>query len=124
MARTRSWRRVFNRHIGLGTAGLGTLIVLSSFLFLDNLFAWYATVMLGLLVVMAGFLYAAYPVLTSERRFLALRAEVDNFVFLVRQLNSAATPRSGEAPLEEVKSAMIESVERMAALAGKETSRG
>jgi hypothetical protein len=120
MARKGNWRRVFNRHVGLGTAILGTLIVLSSFLFLDNPFAWYATVMVGLLVVMAGFLYAAYPVLTSERRFLALRDEVDNFMFLVRQLNNAATARSGDAALEEVKSAMIESVERMAALAGKE----
>jgi len=120
MARNGSWRRLFNRYVGLGTAVLGTLIVLSSFLFLDNLFAWYATVMAGLLVVMAGFLYAAYPLLTSERRFVELREEVDNFMFLVRQLNNAATASSGAAALEEVKSAMIESVQRMADLAGKE----
>jgi hypothetical protein len=93
-------------------------IVLSSFLFLDNLFAWYATVIVGLLIVLAGFLYGAHPFLTSERRFHALRNEVDRFIGLVRRLNSAAAENQQEE-FQKAKAEMLASVERMAELAGK-----
>jgi hypothetical protein len=95
-------------------------IVLSSFLFLSNLFAWYATIMIGLLIVLAGFLYGAHPFLTSERRYFALREEVDRFIILVRKLNAAAIAAGGGGEFEQVKAEMLKSVERMAELAGKE----
>ncbi|UCC71852.1 MAG: hypothetical protein JSV86_15970 [Gemmatimonadota bacterium] len=115
-----SWRRTFNKYIGLGTAVLGMAIVLSSFLFLRNLFAWYATIMIGLLIVLAGFLYGAHPFLTSERRYFALREEVDRFIDLVRRLNAAAVAVGTEGEFEQVKVEMLKSVERMAELAGRE----
>jgi hypothetical protein len=115
-----SWRRSFNKYIGLVTAVVGMAIVLSSFLFLRNLFAWYATIMVGLLIVLAGFLYGAHPFLTSERRYFALREEVDRFIDLVRKLNAAALAAGGSAEFEQVKAEMLKSVERMADLAGKE----
>jgi hypothetical protein len=115
-----SWRRSFNKYVGLGTAILGMVIVLSSFLFLRNLFAWYFTVIVGLIVVLTGFLYGAHPFLTSERKFHALRAEVDGFIGLVRRLNTAATAAGSPEELERVKAEMMISVERMADLAGKE----
>lgn len=116
-----SWRRNFNKYIGLITAIIGMAIVLSSFLFLRNLFAWYATIMVGLLIVLAGFLYGAHPFLTSERRYFALREEVDRFINLVRKLNAAAVAAGGGgAEFELVKAEMLKSVERMADLAGKE----
>lgn len=113
------WRRAINKYIGLVTAIAGMGVVLSSFLFLDNLFAWYTTVIVGLLVVLAGFLYGAHPFLTSERRFNALRKEVDGFIGLVRRLNAAAT-ESQQEEFEQVKAEMLASVERMTELAGKE----
>lgn len=116
-----SWRRSFNKYIGLVTAIIGMAIVLSSFLFLRNLFAWYATIMVGLLIVLAGFLYGAHPFLTSERRYFALREEVDRFIDLVRKLNAAAVAAGGGEEFEQVKSEMLKSVERMADLAGKES---
>ena len=115
-----NWRRIINKYIGLATAIVGMAIVLSSFLFLRNLFAWYATIMIGLLVVLAGFLYGAHPFLTSERRYYALREEVDRFIALVRRLNAAATAAGGEQEFEAVKAEMLRSVERMSELAGKE----
>jgi hypothetical protein len=118
------WRRSFNKYIGLVTAILGMAIVLSSFLFLRNLFAWYATIMVGLLIVLAGFLYGAHPFLTSERRYFALREEVDRFINLVRKLNAAALAAGGSAEFEQVKAEMLKSVERMADLAGKEGEAG
>ena len=115
-----NWRRIINKYVGLITAIGGMAIVLSSFLFLRNLFVWYATIMVGLLIVLAGFLYGAHPFLTSERRYFALREEVDRFIGLVRQLNAAATAEGAENEFEQVKSAMLKSVERMADTAGKE----
>ncbi|MGD2152968.1 MAG: hypothetical protein PVG79_06835 [Gemmatimonadales bacterium] len=115
-----SWRRSINKYVGLVTAIIGMAIVLSSFLFLSNLFAWYATIMIGLLIVLAGFLYGAHPFLTSERRYFALREEVDRFIILVRKLNAAAIAAGGGGEFEQVKAEMLKSVERMAELAGKE----
>ncbi len=115
-----NWRRTVNRYAGLGSAILGMAIIMSSFLFLDNLFAWYATVIIGLLVVLGGFLYGAHPFLTSERRHFELRAEVDRFIALVRRLNTAAMAAGSEEEFERVKTEMMASVERMAELAGKE----
>jgi hypothetical protein len=114
-----SWRRTINRYVGLVTAIIGMAVVLSSFFFLRNLFAWYATIMVGLLIVLAGFLYGAHPFLTSERRFFELRGEVDRFIDLVRRLNAAAVADGG-AEFEQAKAEMLRSVERMADLAGKE----
>lgn len=116
-----SWRRMFNRNVGVGATVVGLAVILSSFFFLDNIVAWYATIMVGLLIVLGGFLYAAYPVLTSERRYFALRREVEQFIKLVRNLNDAAKASESEADVEKIKSKMAESIDRMASLAGKES---
>lgn len=115
-----SWRRTFNRHVGLGTTILGLAIILASFQFLDNIVAWYTTIMIGLFVVLGGFLYAAYPVLTSERRDFALRREVEHFVRLVRKLNEANAASGSEEDRGRIQSEMTASIERMAQIAGKE----
>lgn len=114
-----SWRRTFNRYIGLVTAIIGLTIVVTSFFFVGNLSMWYLTVMAGLLLAMGGFLYGAHPFLTSERRYSALRREVDRFIGLVRQLNAAASRSDAMDEFERVKHEMMSSVERMAELAGK-----
>lgn len=114
------WRRRINRYVAPVTAGFGLVVVLASFLFLGNLLAWYLTVLGGLVVILAGFLYGAYPFLTSERRYLALRQEVDEFIGLVRRLNRAATAAGSPEEFEQVKAEMMAAVERMASLAGKE----
>ncbi len=116
-----SWRRMFNRNIGVGATLVGLAVILSSFFFLENIVAWYATIMIGLLIVLGGFLYAAYPVLTSERRYFALRREVEHFIKLVRKLNDVAKTPESEDDVARIKSKMAESIDRMASLAGKES---
>ncbi len=102
------WRRKVNRYVALVSAVVGVAIVLSSFLFLQDLVWWYLTVAIGLVIALFGFVYGVYPFLTSEREYSALRQEADGFIKLVRQLNRAATSGSSE------------DFERMAELAGKE----
>lgn len=118
--RRTGWRRTFNRYVGLVTAIIGLSIVTASFFLVSNLSLWYLTVMAGLLLAMGGFLYGAYPFLTSERRYSALRGEVDRFIGLVRELNAAAEPAGSSEAFERVKQEMLRSVERMSELAGKE----
>ena len=113
-----TWRRTFNRYIGLATATVGVTIVLSSFLVLSEFFYWYLTVALGLLVAFLGFLYGVNPFFTNERRYLALRREVDDFVGLVRRLNTAAITPDRDEEFEVLKAAMHDSVDRMGAYAG------
>lgn len=113
------WRRRFNRLAPLVTAALGMLVIASS-MGVRNLTLWYLTIIAGLLLILGGFWYAANPILTSERRFHALRAEVDDFITLVRRLNAAATQPEARQEFEKVKADMMASVERMARLAGKE----
>jgi hypothetical protein len=115
-----NWRRTFNRYIGLVAAIAGLSIVVASFFLVGNISLWYLTVMAGLLLAMGGFLYGAHPFLTSERRFTGLRLEVDRFIGLVRDLNTAARPAGSPEEFERVKREMLRSVERMAELAGKE----
>jgi len=113
-----TWRRTFNRFVGLASAVFGVAIVLSSFLFLSEFFYWYLTVALGLMVAFLGFLYGVNPFFTSERRYLALRKEVDDFVGMVRRLNTAAISAGSEEEFETLKAAMHDSVDRMGDYAG------
>lgn len=115
-----SFRRTFNRYISLVASIVGIFIIMSSFLFTGDLLAWYGAVILGLVIVLVGFWYAANPILTSERRYLALRSEVNGFITLVRRLNTLAVTRGSSEEFQQIKAAMLESVERMAELAGKE----
>ena len=113
-----SWKRRFNRYAPLAAVAVGLIIVLSSLL-VEDLTRWYMTVGAGVVVVLVGFWYAGHPIFTSTRRYTALRSEVDRFIGLVRELNSAdASGFQGER--ERVKAAMLESVQRMDEVAGKE----
>ncbi len=115
-----SFRRTFNRYISLVASIIGMIIIMSSFLLTGDLLAWYGAVILGLVIVLVGFWYGANPILTSERRYLALRSEVDGFIRLVRRLNTLAVTSGSSEEFQQIKTAMLKSVERMAELAGKE----
>jgi len=114
-----TWRRRFNRYVGLTGAVVGVTIVVSAFLFLNDFFWWYITVGLGLFVAVMGFLYGVNPFFTSERRYLALRAEVDDFIGRVRLLNQAVVAEEGDEVLGRLNREMHDSVERMMEKAGK-----
>lgn len=113
-----SWKRKFNKLAPLAAVVAGLLTVLTSF-FLEHPTGWYVTLGVGVIVILVGFWYADHPIFTSTRRHTALRAEVDQFILLVRELNAAAA-RGSQKNVQRVKAAMLESVERMEGVAGKE----
>lgn len=115
-----SFRRRFNRYIALATSVVGVLIIMSSFLFSEDPLLWYAAVIIGLEILLIGSWYAGNPILTSERRYPGLRQEVDRFTDLVRQLNRTAASDRPAEELEQVRAGMLESVDRMIQLAGKQ----
>ncbi len=82
--------------------------------------------LVGILMIEAGVWKLTSPFLPSERKYIALRGEVDRFIDLVRRLNVAALESGGESggpslDLQEALDAMHASVEKMGALAGRET---
>ena len=116
-----TWRRSFNRYVPLGAVLIGLILILSGLAVADTNAGFYARVVTGIVLVMAGYLYGSHPFLTSERRYTALRSEVDDFIDLVRKLNRTAIAIGGGAEFDEVTTAMRESLERIEELAGKES---
>ncbi len=118
--------RTLRKTIDIGLPLVGVAVILASVLFVrDDLRIQLAIVGLGMVVLELGVWKAAHRILPTKRRYLGLRAETDAFVQLVRQLNTAALAvkqndsQSHKQAFEEVRDAMRQSVERMAAVAGK-----
>ena len=118
--------RRLRRSVELGLPVIGVILVLAAVLFLArSLVLQLGVVLLGLVLIEAGIWNLASPVLPSERKFVALRREVDGFILLVRRLNRATLALASEptpenrARLLEVRDEMLESVKRMEASAGR-----
>ncbi len=82
-----------------------------------------AIVVLGVLLIQAAGWKLPYSMISHERRFRQLRGELDEFVWLVRELNAAAvearSDRAAEERFDDLHTAMQESLERMAIYAGR-----
>jgi hypothetical protein len=115
-----TWRRRFNRYAPLASVIIGLFLILSTLAFLHADTSFFVRVIAGTALVMAGYLYGSNPFLTSERRYTALRGEVDTFIDLVRELNRTAIAIGGGPEFDEVTQAMRESMQRMEKTAGKE----
>ena len=118
--------RRLRKGIELGLPILGVLLVLAAVLFFfQNLYLQIVIVLLGLVLIEAGIWNLAAPILPSERKYMALRNEVDAFIRLVRRLNKAALELAAEstpqnrAKLLQVRDEMLESVKRMELFAGQ-----
>ncbi len=78
----------------------------------------------GLAMLMVGAWRVFYSLLPNERRFTALREEVDTFLETVRQLNAVAYAARQEAhiwypqAIRDLKTSLHDGVERMADIAG------
>ncbi len=103
----------------------GMVIVLAAVLVVGSPRVELGLVVVGLLLVEGGVWRLAGAALPSERRYLALRAESNRFIAMVRQLNAAAVAlrfedsAAAKRMLEETKRAMHRSVERMVVVAGR-----
>lgn len=108
-------------HFGLPV--LGALVALVAALVEPNAVFRVLYVVAGLLLMQAATWKLPYNLLHNERRFRQLRGELDEFVWLVRELNAAAvearSDRNAEERFDDLHTAMQESLERMAIYAGR-----
>lgn len=99
--------------------------MLAAVLFVSGVTRQIVVVVIGLLLIEMGVWKLGHMLFPEEREYLALRAEVDRFIRLVRDLNRAAVAlRSGGAPearerFEGLRASMVEAVQRMAEVAGR-----
>jgi hypothetical protein len=101
------------------------LVILGAVLFGQELRTQIVVTTLGMVLMEVGVWRLAQRLLPSERQYLALRAEVDRFLQLVRHLNAAAlarkahdTPETHQA-FAHVYQEMQHAVAQMAMLGGK-----
>ncbi|MDX1488632.1 MAG: hypothetical protein R3268_10560 [Acidiferrobacterales bacterium] len=105
---------------------VGVVLILGAVLILrEDLRIQVAVVGLGMLLIEMGVWRFGDKVLPSERKNLALRAETDRFIDLVRALNAAAlavkahdSPETRQA-FQHVQETMQQAIGRMAEVAGK-----
>ncbi len=96
-----------------------TLVFGSVVLYFEQATTRVGVVSVGMLLLVAGAWFADNPYLRSQRRYFKLRAEVDSFIGLARELNAAVGTRKPQGETDRVNAAMHESVDRMRQLAGK-----
>ncbi|MEZ4415243.1 MAG: hypothetical protein R3E10_05780 [Gemmatimonadota bacterium] len=115
-------RKIFD--VGLPITGM--VLVFLAALWVQDLQLRVILILIGLLLIWVGVWKLANPLYPNERRFHDLRLEVDRFIALVRDLNQAAlqqrvgTAQDSSDRYDSILSAMRRSVDRMAALAGRE----
>ena len=122
--------RTIRRLIEMGLPIVGMVVVFGAILLPTinlNLQIQVVITLVGILMIEAGVWKLTSPFLPSERKFNALRRQVDGFIDLVRQLNNAAVEsreKSDEPSLavQEVLDSMHASVDKMGTLAGQESS--
>ena len=103
---------------------VGTGIILGVALFKQEI-QDAAFVVLGVFLIEVGIWKLAHKLLPDQRKYHTLRTQADQFLTLVRQLNTMAlrvkendTPENCQA-VEEIRQKMQHMVDRMAAVAGK-----
>lgn len=106
-----------------GTALTGVLLVLSQLLLLAYSPIHVAVVVVGVLMIYVGVWRLASHLFPNRRIYMPLREEVDEFIRLVRRLNSERA--SGNLPAAfETGAELRETVERVIAVAGIEKEPG
>ena len=115
-----TWSRRLAYHVPFFAAVVGMTLVFAGVVavYPQNNNVGIAVVTGGVFSLLMGVWYAGNPYFRSEWRYLRLRAEVNGFLGLVRQLNAAACAGEPEG-VQGVTAEMHESVERLRDLAGK-----
>lgn len=120
--------RALRRAIELSLPILGMAVVFGGVLFIpgSRLQFQIVVVLLGVLMLEAGVWGLTNQLLPNERTYVALRAEGDRFIDLIRNLNAAAVDRDtgaeqGEERFRKALVAMHDSVDIMGEVAGKKT---
>ena len=121
--------RNMRKILAIGLPILGTILVFLAILvpvIALNLQLQIVVVLVGLLIIEAGVWRLTAKILPNERKYLALRTEVDGFIDRIRVLNAHGvnlrkedTATSREA-FRETLDALHEAVDRMEKVAGRE----
>jgi len=106
---------------------VGTLVILGVTIIHPDLhnFIWVA---LGIVCIEMSLLRVSHKLLPEKRRFNALRAQTNQFLVLVRQMNTAVLRLKEEDTaenrhgVEEIRLRMIRKVDRLVEVAGKTDS--
>ena len=117
----------FRKVIDIGLPFVAVAAILGAVLFVrDSLSIQVAIVGLGMVGLEVGTWKLRQQVLMNKRKGLALRAEGDQFLKQLRVLHAAATAMKEDSDsaerhqaFDDARDAMRQSVERMAAMAGK-----
>ncbi len=116
--------RDIHRFLRVVVPVVGGIFLLLSELIVPSAFRFAVIAMVGLAMVLMGSWRMFYSLLPDERRFTALRGEVNAFLDIVRQLNAVAYAARQEAhvwypqAIQDLKTDMHNRVERMAEVAG------
>lgn len=103
-----------------GIALVGVIVVLVPVVTLADSVWQIAIVVVGIVLVEAGVWNVARRLAPDDRKFGALRREVENFLDDVRELNLHAVAEDRDG-LEEVRGRMHERVDVMTEVAGEES---
>ena len=99
----------------MAAGGLST--ILAQTLFIAATPTQLTVMVLGIILILAALLRLGHRLQPDKRLYLKLRAEVDRFLALVRNINAHAVAGEGERA-SQAKTKMHESVERIALVAG------
>ena len=117
--------RNLRKYLDVGLPMLGVIVILSTVLFLRDIRAQIAVIMIGIILIEAGVWKLAHQLLPNDRRYHALRTEIDHFITLSRQLNETSilmklnNSSENQLHFEDLKFKMHEVVENISEVAGK-----
>lgn len=121
--------RNLRKIMAMGLPILGMIVVFSAILVPAislNLQLQIVVVLAGLLIIEAGVWRLTAKILPNERKYLTLRAEVDDFIARIRVLNAQGSnlrvqdSEAGREAFRETIDVLHASVDRMAEVAGRE----
>ncbi len=108
--------------VHFGLPFLGTAVAIIAALVVTDTLMRVLLVLLGVILIQGVTSKLPYYLFHNERRFRQLRSELDEFVWLIRELNAAALDSQGngaEGRFADLHTALQESLERMAIYAGR-----
>jgi hypothetical protein len=117
--------RKLRKYLDLGLPLVGSFLVFTAVLTVTAPVTKVLVAALGLLLIQSGVMKLTQAIIPNERKYVALRREVDYFILLVRRLNAAALGLKQidsvetRAAFDAIQQRMRESFDRMSQLAGK-----
>jgi len=117
--------RILRKILDIGLPLAGVVIILSAILFLQEIRSQISVVLVGIIFIESGIWKISNRILPDDRKFCYLRSEIDTFIILCRQLNSAAlklnkkNSAENEKVFNNIRDDLENCLERIVETAGK-----